>query len=130
MPISFNFNFSLEIIFWQIQKAALRARFSAKRTGNAWLWGISATKAARPPWWSSGCWLQLPAGRTRRAARGAAAGPGAVDGPAEVGGEREVRTQGRRPVCGGRRRGREATGERREGEPLTPPPSLGLPRRR
>ena len=65
-----------------------------------------------------------------RRPRGAAAGPGAVDGPAEAGGEREVRTQGRRPVCGGRRRGREATGERREGEPLTPSPSLGLPRRR
>jgi hypothetical protein len=44
-------------------------------------------KAARPPWWSSGCWLQ--------------------------------------PW-----RGREATGERREGETLTPPPNLGLPRRR
>ena len=42
----------------------------------------------------------------------------------------EVRTQGRRPVRGGRRRGREATGERREGEPPTPPPSLGLPLRR
>jgi hypothetical protein len=57
-------------------------------------------------------------------------GPCAVDGPAEARGEREVRTQGRRPVCGGRRRGREATGERREEEPLMPPPSLGLPRRR
>jgi hypothetical protein len=42
-----------------------------------------------------------------------------------------VRTQGRRPVRGGRRRGREATGERRWGEPPnaaaepgTAPPSL------
>ena len=41
-----------------------------------------------------------------------------------------MRTQGRRPVRGGRRRGREATGERRWGEPPTPPPSLGLPLRR
>ena len=43
-----------------------------------------------------------------------------------------MRTQGRRPVRGGRRRGREATGERREGEPPPPPPttSLGLPLRR
>jgi len=48
-------------------------------------------------------------------------------GAAEAGGEREVRTQGRRPVRGGWRRGRQATGERREGEP--PTPSLGLPLR-
>ena len=41
-----------------------------------------------------------------------------------------MRTQGRRPVRGGRRRGREATGDRRWGEPPTPPPSLGLPLRR
>ena len=81
----------------------------------------------RSPWWSSGCCLPLPAGRARHAAQ--PQGPGAVDGPAEAGGEREVRTQGRRPVCGGRKRGREATGERREEELLTPPPSLGLPRR-
>ena len=51
-------------------------------------------------------------------------------GTAEAGGEWEVRTQGRRPVRGGRRRGREATGERREAgggaaaEPGTGPPSL------
>jgi len=45
-------------------------------------------------------------------------------------GREEVRTQGRRPVRGGRRRGREATGERRWGEPPTTPPSLGLPLRR
>ena len=79
--------------------------------------------------------LLAPAARRPRAARGARRaaqpqGPGAVDYPEEAGGEREVSTQGRRPVCGGRRRGREATGERREREPLTPPPSLGLPRRR
>jgi len=51
-------------------------------------------------------------------------------GTADAGGERQVRTQGRRPVRGGRRRGREATGERLEVEPPTPPPSLGLPLRR
>jgi len=51
-------------------------------------------------------------------------------GTAEAGRERKVRTQDRRPVRGGRRRGREATGERREGEPLTSPPSLVLPLRR
>ena len=72
--------------------------------------------------------LLAPVARRPRAAQ--PQGPGALDGPAGAGGEREVRTQGRRPVCGGRRRGREATGERQEGEPLTPPPSLGLPRRR
>ena len=114
--------------YWTIisgfQKAALSARFSAKRTGSASLWGISAPKAARPPWWSSGCWLPLPAGRARRAAQ--PQGPGAVDGPAEAGGEKEVRTQGRRPVCGGRRRGREAGGGAADAatDPVTAPPSL------
>jgi hypothetical protein len=47
-------------------------------------------------------------------------------GTAEAGGKREVRTQGRWPERGGRRRGREATGERREGEPPPPQPSLGV----
>ena len=44
----------------------------------------------------------------------------------EAGGEREVRTQGRRPVRGGRRRGREAGGGAADdaAEPGTAPPSL------
>jgi len=53
----------------------------------------------------------------------------APTGTAKAGGEREVRTQGRRPVRGGRRRGREATGERRWGE-AADAAALGLPLRR
>jgi hypothetical protein len=60
-----------------------------------------------------GCWLSLPAGHR---------GPGAVDGPPEAGG-----AHAESPV-GVRRTGSDWRG--REGEPLTPPPSPRLPRRR
>lgn len=43
-------------------------RFSAKWMGKASLWGINAPKVARPSWWSSDCWLRLPAGHVRAAA--------------------------------------------------------------
>ena len=68
--------------------------------------------------------LLAPAARRPRAAQ--PQGPGAVNGPAEVEGEREVRTQGRRPVCGVRRRGREAGVGAADAaaEPGTAPPSL------
>jgi hypothetical protein len=84
-----------------------RALQRAKRTGDASLWGISAPKAARPPWWSSGCWLPLPSRRARRSR---------APFHRKEEREREAGTQGRRPVCGGpeaRARGdwREAGGE-------------------
>lgn len=73
--------------------------------------------------------VPLLTGRTRRAVQ--PTGAGAVDGPPEAGGEREVRTQGRRPVCG--RPESRARGDWREAgrvaadddaESATAPPSL------
>jgi len=69
------------------QKAALR--YGYKRSQS----GATALVEQR---------LLAPAGR----ARSAAAGAGRRRRSSGGGGEREVRTQGRRPVCGGRRRGR------------------------
>jgi len=109
------------------QKAALSAHFSAKRTRRASLWGISAPKAARPPWWSSG--RVAPAARRPRAARSAAAGAGrrrrSRGGGRGEGGEYAGSPAG---VRGTEARARGDWREAGEGA-ADAAPSLGLPRR-
>jgi len=82
------------------RRVALRYGVQALRKRRDRLGGAAAAGSRCPP--------------AVRGAQGSRRGraPSTVQREAE--GEREVRTQGRRPVCGGWRRGHEATGERRE----------------
>ena len=94
-----------------IQKAALSARFSAKWTGNASLWGHKRSQSVATALVEKR--LLAPAARRPRAARST------VQRMREGRGRCVRRVAGRCAEDGGE-------DERREGEPLTPPPSLGV----
>ena len=89
----------------------LSARFSALKP-SASLW--RGPKAARLPWWSSGSSCPPAVRGTRRSRRGQTS-------------SMVRRIVGRCVEDGGKR---EVTSQRQEGEPLMPPLSLGLSRRR